>query len=86
MRTSRKSLEEFFDRSEIWADICDELDMWIADNHVMLEDLDGTMKLENFKHHAAICAALRRVKSVGAYMMTDKSLQETEEKDDGKTE
>ena len=86
MRTSKKELEDFFKESVIWADICEELDQWISDNHMMLEDFDGTMKLEDFKHHAAICSALRRVKLVGDYMLTDKSLQETEEKEDGKTE
>lgn len=85
MRSSKKELEEFFKESVIWADICEELDLWIADNHRMLEDPKGIMRLEDFKHHAAICTALRSVKQVGDYMLTDKSLQETEEKEDGKT-
>ena len=87
MKTSKRDLTEFFERSEIWQDICDELDTWIADNHIALEDPQGFMKLEDFKHHAAICTALRRVKLVGDYMLTDESLQESEEENrDGKTE
>jgi len=79
MRTAKRDLENFFRESTIWTDICDELDQWVADNHLMLEDTDGTMKLEDFKHHAAICTALRRVKHVGDYMMTDESLQQSQE-------
>jgi hypothetical protein len=81
MRCTRGELEEFFDKSKIWADICDELDMWIADNHLYLEDSDGKMSLTEFKEGAAICRAIRRVKDVWKYMQLE--LENEEEKRNG---
>lgn len=81
MRSTKGQLEEFFKESKIWLDICDELDKWLDDNHLMLEDPDGTMSLNDFKHHAAICTALRRFKAIGEYMLLDEELKEEEKKD-----
>lgn len=81
MRMSKSELAEFFEKSYIWKDICDELDEWISDNHILMEDPDGTMELKDFKHHAAICHALRRVKQIDIYMLTESETDEKENQD-----
>lgn len=79
MRCSRGELEEFFEKSKIWADICEELDHWIEDNHLLMEDVKGDMTLEEFKSHAALCNSIRRVKDIWAYMSQDFNLKEENE-------
>jgi hypothetical protein len=84
MRCSRGQLEEFFTESKIWKDIVDEIDSWIYDNHMILEDEKNDFKFGDFKRHGGICEALRKVRHIGDYMLLDEELKLKEEKQDGK--
>ena len=87
MRSTYTQFEEFL-TSRIWKDICDEIDSWIDDIHIELEDRDGTKSIDELKRLGGNVQACHRFKMLpkilAENLLIDREQKEKEAKNDRK--
>jgi hypothetical protein len=76
MRTTAGQLEEF-KKSFIWLDILDELDVWLDQIHLQLENADGHVSHRTLDKLAGNCETIRNVRDI-LDVMINLALEEVE--------